>query len=125
MHFFVENVPSRLRIVRSMNLEAPRLFLWRWFVLLKKRMVMLEILYLLISLLKTSDFLDLTDLIEWLVRAIIVDLLSVAIGVTKILTKRGWFELDDLKPHSSRTKPPGLMDQTVGVILLLAEDRFT
>src|SRR5690242_3645000 len=34
--------------------------------------------------------------------------------VTKILTKRGWFELDYLKSHSSRTKTPGMVDQTVG-----------
>jgi len=43
---------------------------------------------------------------------------------TKISTNSGWYELDDLKVKSLSTKPPGLYDQTVVVLLLAAEDNF-
>ena len=43
---------------------------------------------------------------------------------TKVLTERGWFELDDLKSVNSLTHPPGLSDTSVVVLLLIAEDKL-
>ena len=49
---------------------------------------------------------------------------SVASGhwLTKVVTNSGWYELDDLKSRSLPTSPPGLSDNSVTVILLVAED---
>jgi ubiquitin C-terminal hydrolase len=43
---------------------------------------------------------------------------------TKELTNLGWYELDDLKAHNYITKAPGLKDNSVAILLLIAEDRF-
>ena len=42
---------------------------------------------------------------------------------TKELTKYGWYELDDLKKNSI-TKPPGYKDDSVAILLLVADDKF-
>lgn len=51
---------------------------------------------------------------------------SVASGhwLTKVVTNSGWYELDDLKSRSLPTSPPGLSDNSVTVILLVAEDKL-
>jgi ubiquitin C-terminal hydrolase len=44
---------------------------------------------------------------------------------TKELTLNGgWYELDDIKGNSLLTGPPGVMDDTVTLLLLIAEDKF-
>ena len=43
---------------------------------------------------------------------------------TKVLTERGWFELNDLKSTNSLTHPPGSSDTSVVVLLLIAEDKL-
>jgi len=43
---------------------------------------------------------------------------------TKALTKHGWYELDDLKAKNLVSNPPGVKDNTVVVLLLVAEDKF-
>ena len=42
--------------------------------------------------------------------------------LTKIATNTGWYELDDLIP---RNVPPGVSDNSVTVILLIAEDKLS
>ena len=36
----------------------------------------------------------------------------------------GWYELDDIKGNSLLTNPPGVMDDTVTLLLLIAEDKL-
>jgi len=43
---------------------------------------------------------------------------------TKMSTKLGWYELDDLRSENILSTPPGLRDNTAVVLLLLAEDRL-
>ena len=43
---------------------------------------------------------------------------------TKMYTTHGWYELDDLKSKNSITKSPGINDNSVVVILLIAEDKL-
>ena len=45
--------------------------------------------------------------------------------ITKILTKNGWFELDDLQRNYSPTNPPGKHDDSISVILLVAKDKIS
>ena len=44
--------------------------------------------------------------------------------LTKIATNTGWYELDDLRSKNSPTIPPGFNDDSVTVILLIAEDKL-
>ena len=41
---------------------------------------------------------------------------------TKELTSTGWYELDDLKKENCITTPLGCRDDSVAMILLVAED---
>jgi len=43
---------------------------------------------------------------------------------TKELTCDGWYELDDLIPKNRVTYPPGLLDNSVVVLLIAANDKF-
>jgi ubiquitin C-terminal hydrolase len=44
---------------------------------------------------------------------------------TKVCTSTGtWYELDDLKGKPSVTNPPGTLDSSVTVLLLIAENRL-
>jgi len=43
---------------------------------------------------------------------------------TKVLTSKGWYKLDDLGGECSNTTPPGLDDNSVTVLLLIAEDKL-
>ncbi len=45
--------------------------------------------------------------------------------LTKIATNTGWYELDDLIPRNLPTNPPGVSDNSVTVILLIAEDKLS
>ena len=45
---------------------------------------------------------------------------------TKLCTSDGvWYVLDDLKVKSLVTRPPGIKDSSVAVILLIAEDKLS
>ena len=44
--------------------------------------------------------------------------------LTKMSTKAGWYELDDLKRYNLSTISPGLRDQTAVVLLLVATDKL-
>ena len=44
--------------------------------------------------------------------------------ITKVLTNGGWHELDDLVGKSLVTSPPGVSDDSVTIILLIAEDKL-
>ena len=44
--------------------------------------------------------------------------------ITKILTKRGWFEMDDLQRKCRKISSPGVNDESVSILLLIAEDKF-
>lgn len=44
--------------------------------------------------------------------------------ITKICTNNGWFELDDLRGNSFPTSPPGTNDDSVTLILIIAEDKL-
>jgi ubiquitin C-terminal hydrolase len=44
--------------------------------------------------------------------------------ITKIQTQKGWFEMDDLKRKCRKVGSPGVNDESVSVLLLIAEDRF-
>ena len=80
-----------------------------------------KILLLLVSQLLMLNYLALVVLIEWWVRVIIVEPLIV---ITKVLTNGGWHELDDLVGKSLVTSPPGVSDDSVTIILLIAEDKL-
>ena len=43
---------------------------------------------------------------------------------TKVFTKEGWFDMDDLKRDRVLASPPGVQDNTTSVILLIAVDRL-
>ena len=42
----------------------------------------------------------------------------------ELISNGGWYELDDIKGKSLLTSPPGVMDGSVTLILLIAEDKF-
>ena len=42
----------------------------------------------------------------------------------KVCTALGWSEFDDLKSKSFATNAPGIHDNTVGLILLIAENKL-
>jgi len=42
--------------------------------------------------------------------------------VTRLCTTTGWFEVDDLRKKHVATDPPGVSDESVVVILLVASD---
>ena len=44
--------------------------------------------------------------------------------ITKISTNHGWFELDDLRSSHLPTSPPGNHDNSVVVVLVIAEDKL-
>ena len=44
--------------------------------------------------------------------------------ITKICTIDGWFELDDLRGNNFPTIPPGTNDDSVTLILIIAEDKL-
>ena len=44
--------------------------------------------------------------------------------VTKLATGAGWYELDDLISRNVLTQPPGVNDNSVAVILLIAEEKL-
>ena len=44
--------------------------------------------------------------------------------LTKIATGSGWFVLDDLISRNLSTQPPGVSDNSVAVILLIAENKL-
>ena len=44
--------------------------------------------------------------------------------LTKIATGSGWYELDDLISRNLSTQPPGVSDNSVAVILLIAVDKL-
>ena len=44
--------------------------------------------------------------------------------LTKLSSSHGWYELDDLKPKNLPCGPPGVNDDSVTVILAIAEDKF-
>ena len=43
---------------------------------------------------------------------------------TKMSTKAGWYEFDDLKCNNFSTHSPGLRDRTAVVLLLVATDKL-
>ena len=43
---------------------------------------------------------------------------------TKVLTSKGWFEMDDLKRNCLQATPPGVNDDSVTIILAIAEDKL-
>ncbi len=44
---------------------------------------------------------------------------------TKVCTKGGWFQMDDLRKKHSVTDPPGFNDKTVAILLLIATDKLS
>ena len=44
--------------------------------------------------------------------------------LTKLSTNHGWFDLDDLKAKNLPTSPPGVTDNSVTIILVIAEDKL-
>jgi ubiquitin C-terminal hydrolase len=44
--------------------------------------------------------------------------------ITKVCTNLGWFELDDLRGDSFPTIAPGINDDSVALILAIAEDKL-
>ena len=43
---------------------------------------------------------------------------------TKVLTQKGWFEMDDLKAKCSTTRPPGVTDNSVTLILMVGQNKL-
>ena len=42
--------------------------------------------------------------------------------ITKVLTSKGWFDMDDLRSDSLPSGPPGVNDASVSFILLIAHE---